>query len=87
MKQSIVSKIEDALKSLQVEGILPAFSVSQVDFRVEPPKDEQFGDYTSNVALVLAKEVAKNPRELAILIQSKIQHQFAKVEVAIFYHK
>lgn len=32
---------------------------------VDRPKDEQFGDYTSNIAMVLARLVKKNPMEIA----------------------
>ncbi|MCW1888112.1 MAG: arginine--tRNA ligase [Candidatus Moranbacteria bacterium] len=80
MKQSIVSKIEEVLKSLQAEGILPAFALPEV--HVEVPKDEQFGEYTSNIALVMSKAAGKNPREVATFLQEKLGDDFAKVEVA-----
>lgn len=80
MKQFIVSKIEDVLKSLQAEGILSVFDVREV--HVERPKDEQFGEYTSNIALVINKEAGKNPREIADLLQERLADDFEKVEVA-----
>jgi len=80
MKKLIVSKIEEVLKGLQAEGILPVFASSEV--QVEPPKDEQFGEYTSNVALMISKEAGKNPREVASLLQEKLTQDFARVEVA-----
>ncbi len=80
MKQLIVSKIEEVLKSLQAEGILPVFDV--VEVHVEPPKDEQFGEYTSNIALMMSKGLGKNPREIAVLLQGKLEGDFARVEVA-----
>lgn len=44
---------------------------------------EQFGDYTSNVAMVLAKEEKKNPKVLAKEIVSKIKSDLIeKIEVA-----
>ena len=80
MKQLIVSKIEEVLKGLQAEGILPVFALPEV--QVEPPKDEQFGEYTSNIALVINKEAGKNPRGVAVLLQEKLKDDFARVEVA-----
>jgi arginyl-tRNA synthetase len=46
--------------------------------------DEQFGDYATNVALQLAKQLGKNPREIAEKVASHLDGQelVAKVEVA-----
>ncbi len=45
--------------------------------------EEQFGDYATNVALRLAKELNANPREIAEKIASKLYHAaIAKTEVA-----
>lgn len=43
------------------------------EFTVEHPADEKMGDYASNVALVLAKELGRNPRELAMDLVNKLQ--------------
>jgi len=39
--------------------------------------DEQFGDYTTNVALQLSKQVGKNPREIAETLAAKIRENLA----------
>jgi arginyl-tRNA synthetase len=70
MKVILEQKIRAAVEALQAEGALPAFALPEI--RVTQPKDEQFGEYTTNVALVLAKTVGKNPREIAGLIESRI---------------
>ena len=52
---------------------------------IEPPKDKKFGDLAVNCALVLAKQVGKNPRELATEIAALLEGvsaDIAKVEVA-----
>ena len=56
---------------------IPAFSV-------EIPGDKNLGDYSTNVALVLAKKLNKNPTETANLIKEKIGENkiFKKIEVA-----
>jgi len=46
-----------------------------VDFSIEHPADLTHGDYSTNVAMVLSKQVGKNPRELADEIVKKIQQQ------------
>lgn len=54
---------------------------------IEHPADKKFGDYSSNVAMVMAKKENKNPRELALNIKNKIEEiadrsLISKVEVA-----
>ncbi|HEU5122184.1 MAG TPA: arginine--tRNA ligase, partial [Candidatus Saccharimonadales bacterium] len=46
--------------------------------------DPQFGDYTTNVALQLAKSLGKNPRELAEIIAAQLHEDkvFSEVSVA-----
>lgn len=45
--------------------------------------DEQFGDYATNVALQLSKQLGKNPREIAQTIVDSLQHPMIdRAEVA-----
>lgn len=55
-KEEIKSALEKALSDL---------NISDVDIKLEHPADPQFGDYSTNVAMVAAKSIGKNPRELA----------------------
>lgn len=54
-----------------------------VDVKLTRP-DAQFGDYSTNVAMVLAKQVGKNPREIAQEIAQKLQDssEFSEVSIA-----
>ncbi len=53
---------------LQEKGILyPAKTT------IEAPKDKKHGDLATNIAMVLAKELGKNPREIATDIQEQLQ--------------
>src|SRR3989344_5008238 len=54
------------------------------NFSVEVPADKSHGDYSTNVALVLAKKAGRNPLEVASEITSKIGRQpfIEKIEVA-----
>ncbi len=56
----------------------------EIDFAVERPSRPEYGDYSTNAALVAAKQQGKNPRELAEELVSKLSGDdlFEKVEVA-----
>ncbi|HEY4489686.1 MAG TPA: arginine--tRNA ligase [Candidatus Paceibacterota bacterium] len=56
MIEEIKKSIEEAIKNL---------SLSLLDFTVEHPENAEFGDYSSNVALVCAKNLKVNPMDLA----------------------
>ena len=86
MKDVIGKKIRSAIEALQKEGVLSVFDIPEI--RVERPKDEQFGEYTTNVALMISKQAGKNPREIAEYISQQITknnqqgNAFEKIEVA-----
>lgn len=81
MKPQIEKLIQHALSALQSSGALPQLSSS---IHVEPTKDKSHGDYASNIAMVLANETGKKPREVAELIVNALPNspQITKVEVA-----
>jgi arginyl-tRNA synthetase len=67
MKEEIKKIIQKTVKD---------FTKESVDFSVEVPKGgESHGDYASNIALVLAKKLNKNPLELAKEICNKISNE------------
>lgn len=55
---------------------------------LEFPENEQFGDYSTNLAMVLAKEEGKNPKEVASEIAEKLKEDknlakiVSKIEIA-----
>jgi arginyl-tRNA synthetase len=57
---------------------------TDVDVELTRP-DEQYGDYATNVALRLAKQVGKNPREIAEALSVKLRETLADevAEVAV----
>jgi arginyl-tRNA synthetase len=63
MENQLKKLIKDALENLNIE-------VS--DFVLEHPEDLKNGDYSTNVALVIAKSVERNPKELAEKIVTEI---------------
>ena len=74
MKKEIQKILTKALKELN-------YKINEVI--VDYSKNEAFGDYTSNVAMTLSREVKKNPMEIAEEIKGKIlnNEDFEKVEV------
>jgi len=45
----------------------------KVDFSVEIPAEKSHGDYSTNVALILAKKDNKNPKEIAKIIKENLE--------------
>ncbi len=77
MKKYLSKKLNDALHSLSYEGL--------VKLTFEKPKDETHGDLTTNVAMLLAKSVKKNPRAVAQEITGKLDldpKYVSKIEIA-----
>ena len=77
MKSYLDQLVREALRALQLSATIePSF---------EKPKVEAHGDLTTNVALLLGKELKKNPRALAQEIVSRLrfdERYLEKVEVA-----
>jgi len=72
MKSDIEAAIAAAVKSL-----------FDVDTRVELTRpDEQFGDYTTNIALQLSKHLARNPREIAEQIAKNVQAELGYEKIS-----
>ena len=82
MRARINRIIRDAIEECLDEGSL-AFS-GLPDVVVEVPKKEAFGDFSTNVAMVLAKEAGRSPREISATISTKISANplVARCEVA-----
>ena len=59
--QSILDEIQNNLNK-----VLSEMDVSEVDFSVEPAKPG-FGDVSSNIAFLLAKQLKKSPKDIAEL--------------------
>ena len=45
------------------------------DFSLSPPKQESFGDLSSNIALLISKQIQKNPLEIAEEIKKRMLRQ------------
>jgi len=65
--------IKDEIRSLISKNIK-----EKVDFAVEGPENKNYGDYATNVALILAKKQGKNPKEIADKLVSDFDIQNSK---------
>jgi arginyl-tRNA synthetase len=77
MKRYLAEKVNAALKTLSLNGI------AKLTF--DKPKDEAHGDITTNIAMLLAKSLKKNPRAVAQEIIGKLEiepNYVSKVEIA-----
>ena len=82
MKQIIQTLIDQALSRLQQNGRFPP--ELKINLQVTPSKDPAQGDFASNIALMLAKQVALPPRQVAEILVDEIDapSQIEKIEIA-----
>jgi len=71
--KDIASDIQQVIKDL--------FNVDQTITLSRP--DKQFGDFATNVAMLLSKSLSKNPREIAEIIATKLRDSGKFVNVSI----
>jgi arginyl-tRNA synthetase len=79
----MLERVRTAGEALIAAGVLPAgIDLSRVT--VDPPRDAAHGDMATNAAMVLAKDAARKPRELAEMIAAKLRADalVVKAEVA-----
>lgn len=55
-----------------IQGALKELGAEDVSFVVERPSDMSHGDYATNVALVAAKKLKSNPRDIASSLKEKL---------------
>jgi arginyl-tRNA synthetase len=83
MKKLLVALLENAIQA-NIDG--GALSVAELPpIEMELTKDPRHGDYASNVAMILAAQERKNPREIAKIISAGIDDSgriLEKVEIA-----
>jgi arginyl-tRNA synthetase len=72
IEERVRELVSAALAGLVGEGTLPA-AVMEASFAVERPKRPEHGDLATNVALAVQKRAQKPPREIAALLQARLQ--------------
>ncbi|MDE2408187.1 MAG: arginine--tRNA ligase [Xanthomonadaceae bacterium] len=83
MKTQLRALIEQSLSTLRSAGTLPA-DLPTPEFVIERPKERAHGDFSCNVAMLLAKAARSNPRALAQQLVDALpaSDAIAKVEIA-----
>lgn len=74
VNQEIKAILEKAIKPLSKEKLF---------FDLQAPEHKNFGDYSTNIALILASKIKKSPKEIAIEVKKNIKPDiFGKIEIA-----
>jgi len=75
--------VGQGIETLRADGALPA-GLEVPEFVVERPKDRSHGDFSSNVAMLLARPAKSNPRALAQALVAALppSDAIAAVEIA-----
>lgn len=83
-----INKIESSLKQLLADSIIKSGLLDTIDagqIVIEIPRDTSHGDYSSNIAMQLTRQLKRNPREIAKDIVENIDMEanvVSKVEIA-----
>jgi len=75
--------IRKEIKNLTSAAVKKVYS-KDVEVQIEHPNEKIRGDYSCSVAFSIAKEVGKNPFEVATMLKEEIakqKHNFSKIEV------
>ena len=64
MKSFLRKKIDKVVKEL--------FKTEIRDYSIEIPPNDDFGDYSTNVAFVLSKQLKRNPKDIAVAMVGAI---------------
>lgn len=82
MKEEIQKAVSESIEAIERMGFVSA----PVEISITVPKKREFGDFSTNIALVLGSEIKKIPREVAELIIENIPKErrnlFKKIEIA-----
>ena len=83
LKKKIQNLVKKSIRSLQEKGVFPKFKIPEI--LIWTPKQEEFGDYTTNIAIATAKEMKKEPVKIAQVLRDEIikanKKVFAKIDV------
>ncbi len=77
IKEQLTQVVADAVAACREQGVLPLPPEDTLPpIEIDVPRNAGFGDYATNVALVLAKVVRKPPRQVAESIVGKLRFAY-----------
>lgn len=72
MLRTIVAKIiHNAIEKAKISGSIP--SDAKLNFIIEIPREEGFGDYSTNIAFILAPQLRKKPSDIAKMLLTHME--------------
>lgn len=76
--------MKEAVREVITKALKDTVETQSLNFDISVPKDEKFGDFSCNAAMILASELKKNPREIATSLAGEIKKNslFSSVEIA-----
>ena len=80
IEESLRKMIAAAVDAAVAEGAFPVESLPEI--QLEVPREEQFGDYSTNIAMQLPKQARKAPRVIAEAIVAHLDTAGTYVEKA-----
>ena len=81
MKNILRERIDEALVTLKADNVLP--QAVSANYQIDIPKNIAHGDYSSNIALLLAKPCSKPPRVIAETMRDMLLKDATFEEVVV----
>ena len=80
--EELSKTIKESLESLIASQKLEVSAIPEI--KIERPKSKDHGDFSSNIALMVAKPAGKNPRDVAQLLVDDLSKNpgIKKIEIA-----
>jgi len=83
IREEIKELIKESIIKLQKQKEIPVFDIDEI--KVEHSEQKIYGDYSANIAMIIAKKVKKNPIETAELLienfKDKIPDLFERIKI------
>ncbi len=83
MKEQIAALLKNTLHELIAVGAIPEYDLETISVSI--PSRREFGDFSTNVAMVMASQAKKKPRDIAQTIQERMARLgdvFERVDIA-----
>ena len=83
MKEQIGTLLRTALGELTAQGLIPGCDLDALSVSI--PSRREFGDFSTNIAMVMASKAKRKPRELAEIIRERMARMgdvFERVDIA-----
>jgi len=83
VREEIKKLIKESITKLQKQKKIPVFNIDEI--KVEHPEQKIHGDYSANIAMIIAKKLKKDPIETAELLtesfKDKIPDLFKRIKI------